>query len=350
MKKRTFDLTAITELTIYTGSNGKAGCTCQCPGCSQTTYGLQHKNISHQGTLSQVEKLIQMLPNLQKAYFLGNPDCSVDPKFCAESAKHFIAKGIHVMFSTSGIGGKTTLEKLLSELDLRFVDYVSFSIDSTNPTTESLLKGRKIDYTNVLNGIDYCRELGVKVKIQPTIWQLNQNDCIDILDFFHSKYQIDWFTFHVGSLEGIHEDSSNICKHVLPTTWHNTAQEIVNFATSKKLKVAVPMIFLDEQEYATYQKTYLPHCINPTPTNLQVWLEDEIKLTFYPILGSIYPTAYTTTLQEPISSNQPTSIIHTCPAQLETLGKGLSKEFHQNHWESNDKTLYCVCRYYKKTT
>jgi len=350
MKKRTFDLIAVDELTIYTGSNGKNGCTCQCPGCSQTIYGVQNRRDPHQGTLQQIEELIPLLPNLKKAYFLGNPDCSVDPKFCNAAAKLFISKGIHVMFSTSGIGGKATMQTLLSKLDLNFVDYVSFSIDSTNPETESILKGRKVNYSNLLKGIEYCRSLGVTVKIQPTIWQLNEDHCINLLDFFHSKYSIDWFTFHVGSLEGLLSYTSPICKHVTPDKWHDTVQKILDFGKQHKLKVAVPMVFLNEEEYAAYQTSYIPHCMNPKPTNLQVWLEEKTRFTFYPILGGVYPTAYTGFLQSEIVASQPENSGFICPVQAETLGSELEKQFSQNRWENNGQIFYCVCRYYKKMT
>ena len=254
MKHQTFNLGEIQELTLYTGSNGRRGCSCNCPGCSQTNYGERHAGSFHQGTLTQIQEIITLLPNLQKAYFLGNPDCSIDSIFCSKAAKMFIQHGIHVMFSTSGIGSVETLKKLLNGLDLNFVDYISFSIDSINCEIESMLKGTRIDYTTLLKGIEYCHSLSIPVKIQPTVWQINQDTLIDTMEFFNSKYQINWFTFHVGSCEGFHPHSSKICKHVLPDKWHETSQEILSFAKEKNLHVYVPHVFLTESEYEVYQK------------------------------------------------------------------------------------------------
>lgn len=343
MKERTFNLSNIDELTLYTGTNGRRGCSCNCPGCSQTNYGEQHAHNFHQGTLTQIQEIINLLPNLKKAYILGNPDCSVDTVFCSEAAKLFIKHKIHVMFSTSGIGGVKTLKQLLERLDLSFIDYISFSIDSIYPKTESLLKGTNIEYDTLLKGIEYCQALGIPIKIQPTIWQINQNSCIEIMEFFNSKYNIDWFTFHVGSLEGVYPRSPKTCQHVMPDRWHNTSQEIIEYAKLNNLHVYVPLIFLTENEYEIYKQNYIPHCQNPNPTNLQIWMEQNLQATFYPILAGLSPEQFTTPFAKYMTIKQPNNNDNSCIARNLSLGEKLAKEFKNNYAQN----FHYVCRYYK---
>lgn len=348
MKKKDFSLEKIDELTIYTGNFGKNRCTCQCPGCSQTAYGMENVSRQYQGTIAQIEELIPLLPSLKKAYFLGNPDCSVDAKFCNEAAKLFVEKGIHVMFSTSGIGGKNTMRTLLNGIDPKMIDYVSFSIDSLNHTTESILKGKKVCYNVLLKGIDYCNTIGVPIKIQPTIWQLNQENCVELIDFLYYKHNVNWFTFHAGSLEGLHPHSSNICKHVRPDTWRKTAQGILEYSKEKKIKTAVPKLFLSAEEYKIYQESYITHCSNPAPTNLQVWLERNTVATLYPLLANVFPSYYIVPLKEKLTTFQPIDSTHICPIQRECLGEELAKEFEGNKWQHGTQELYYACRFYKE--
>lgn len=348
MKQQSFNLSLIKELTLYTGSNGKRGCSCNCPGCSQTNYGLRKAKVSHQGTLQQIQQIINLLPNLEKAYFLGNPDCSVDTEFCSAAAKLFIDNKIHVMFSTSGIGGKYMIKKLLENLDLDFVDYISFSIDSVDETKESILKGRKIDYQLILEGIEYCKSINVPVKIQPTIWKLNEKCWLDIIDFFSSFYNINWFTFHVGSQEGFYPQTPSHCQHVSPESWYDTSHSILEFAAKFNFNVVVPLIFLTPIEFKDYKKNYIPHCVNPNPTNIQIWMEDTLRSTFFPILSNISPNKFIDNFEQNIVSNQIDIQNHQCIAQKFSLGKELASEFNKNLWEKDGLKLFYACRYYKQ--
>ena len=302
----------------------------------------------YQGTIEQIDEIINLLPNLKKAYLLGNPDCSVDPEFCSEAAKHFINNGIHVMFSTSGIGGKETVKTLLNELDTSFIDYVSFSIDSLDDSTEKLLKGKNISFSTLLEGIQYCQSKSIPVKIQPTVWQINQNHCIELMDFFSSNYDIKWFTFHVGSQEGFFPKKSKVCQHVLPDEWHKIRLDIEDYAKKHNLHVNVPIIFATEEEYLEYNNNYLPHCINPHPTNIQIRMEKTLQATLYPILGTIYPNEFCSTLNSNIMvSSQIDVSTNACIAQNFCLGKNLFPEFKGSCWEKDNKKYFYVCRYYK---
>ena len=348
MKKQSFNLSKIKELTLYTGTNGKYGCSCNCPGCSQTNYGKQNMNNFHQGTLKQIEEIINILPELEKAYFLGNPDCSVDPEFCSKAARLFIEKGIHVMFSTSGIGGEETIKKLLDDVDLNFIDYISFSIDSLDSKIESALKGVNIPFDTVLSGIEYCQAHKIPIKIQPTVWQINQNTCIELMEFFRLQYEINWFTFHTGSFEGFYPLSPKVCRHVLPDEWHKLSNDIIDYSTANNVNTYLPAIFLTESELEIYKATYIPHCTNPEPTNLQIWMEDTLKSTFYPILNSVRPTLYTQEFNSSIIPTPAKNPNNQCPVQTFVLGHELSRKFTGNIWEKDGQKLYSICRYYKK--
>lgn len=156
----------ITGLTLYTGSFGKRGCTCDCEGCSQEKYGKQHG--FYQGTMSQVEKILSIAPNIQRAILLGNPDISVDAKFVNQVAKFLIKKRVRVRFSTSGYNSIETAQNVLADLDPKYIDYYSFSIDSLKKKNEIILKGRIIPLEEIAQTIRFCNDKGVQVKIQPT--------------------------------------------------------------------------------------------------------------------------------------------------------------------------------------
>lgn len=350
MKKRTFDLSLVTELTLYTGTNGKPKCTCNCPGCSQTKYSQYKKFAPHQGTLTQIQEIISLLPNLKKAYLLGNPDCSVDTTFCCMAAKLFIKNGIHVMFSTSGVGGAKTIQKLTNGLDVGFIDYISFSIDSLDPNVESMLKGRKVNIRTVLSGIEFCKKNNIPVKIQPTIWQSNQDHMIELMDFFYSTYQIDWFTFHVGSHEGFYPTIVPECMHVLPDVWLELSLKLEHYAKEKNLNAYIPKVFLTADEYETYKTTYVPHCVNPDPTNIQIWMGKYLYTTFYPLLATADPEKFISILDDNITTFAFDDTNHHCPMQNLTIGSDLAKDFSGNVWEKDDKKLFVVCRYYKAIT
>ena len=59
----------VESITIYTGSNGKKGCSGNCIGCSQETYGNQHE--MYQGKMEQIDEILRLSPNIKKAIILG---------------------------------------------------------------------------------------------------------------------------------------------------------------------------------------------------------------------------------------------------------------------------------------
>jgi|GEM_PF-5481233 len=341
------NLTAITDLTLYTGNFGKSGCRCNCPGCTQTNYGKRNLFSRHQGTIEQISEILQTLPNLKNAYFLGNPDCSTDPKFCNKASKLFVENGKNVMFSTSGIGGVPVLKLIFDELDIHSIKYVSFSIDSMNNSIETLLKGKTFPISSVISGIEYCLNLNIPVKIQPTIWQINQDSYKEIINFFSSNYGIKWFTFHVGSLEGVKNNFSSICHHVKPDKWILISEKLNSIALEKNIRMQIPFVFLEENNYYNYLKDFKPYCMHKN-SGLQIWMEKDLRGTFCPILGDLYPNTYSfdiATGSKYVNFNKST----ICPAIKFLLGSELFSEFYKNKWISKTgKTFYPVCRFHSK--
>jgi len=339
-------LKKVTDLTLYTGNNGRAKCSCNCPGCTQTNYGNRNSSSRHQGTLPQIEEIIEILPNLLNAYFLGNPDCSVDTTFCRDSAKLFIRNGKNVMFSTSGIGGLDTFKVLFDDIDISCVKYVSFSINSMNGDTERLLKGGNIDLKTVLQGIEYCLMLNIPVKIQPTLWQINQYDYKDIINFFYSMYHINWYTFHCGSLEGIPNNYSRLCHHIKPDVWTSIISDLTQIGIEKNLQMQIPQIFLEETDYHAYLKEYKNYCMYGG-VGAQIWMEKELKCTFCPMLGEIYPDIFS--FNPTFATEIKFTNSNICPITKFLLGKDLANEFSSGKWISETGNIfYPVCRFYSQ--
>lgn len=147
----------VKSLTLYTGTYGRKKCICSCIGCTQESYGRKHED--YQGNLEEIRKIIDILPNLEEAYILGNPDVSVDTKFCNLAAKEFIKYGKKVMFSTSGYNGIEVIKTLIEGIDSKNVQYISYSIDSLDNKKLQFLKGtRKINIEEIDKAICYCKE------------------------------------------------------------------------------------------------------------------------------------------------------------------------------------------------
>ena len=206
-------LKKVKVLTLYTGTYGRKKCTCSCIGCTQENYGRRHED--YQGTIEQIKVIIEKLPNLEDAYILGNPDVSVDTKFCNMAAKEFVKHGKKVMFSTSGYNGIGVVKELTKGIHAKDIKYISYSVDTIENQRLKYLKGTKnISIDQIDEAIQYCINNKIKVKIQPTLWELNQDDYKDIIKHY-SEYGIDWYTFHAGSFEAL-RDRKIALSHIKP--------------------------------------------------------------------------------------------------------------------------------------
>lgn len=339
-------LNNVQELTLYTGTFGRKKCTCSCVGCTQENYGKIHKD--YQGTLKQIKTIINKLPNLKNAYILGNPDVSVDTLFCNEAAKEFIKSGKKVMFSTSGYNGSEVIKKLIDGIEPEKINYISYSIDTIDNKKLQYLKGNKnINIEEINKAIKYCLEKNIIVKIQPTIWEVNQDDYKEIIDFY-SNLGIEWFTFHAGSFESL--QGRNIpLQHVSPKKWVEIIKEINRLAIRKDLKIKAPKIFLNNEEWENYKENNKVYCQNGGK-GLQIWMqEDGLKATFCPVLSEVIKD-FTFDLEKEnpkILDNKNNNCI-VCNKCIDNKLINMSLKKEGKEFLLDNEIVHNVCRYYSE--
>lgn len=334
----------VTDLTLYTGTFGKNGCTCNCLGCTQNGYVT--KKEKNQGNLSQIEIIIDKLPNLKKAYILGNPDVSVDTEFCNVAAKKFIENGINVMFSTSGYNALETVKTLFKELNSEYIDYISYSIDTLDEEKMKYLKGsNKLNIKDIEKAISYCQKLNIPVKIQPTLWEINQEDYEEIINHFYNEFNIRWYTFHAGSFEALKNKKIGL-NHIKPEKWKKIVTNIKEIAIEKGLKILLPRIFLNKEEMVECKDNIHTYCANGG-SGLQIWLEkDNVRCTYCPLLAEVHPE-FTFLIQEKMANF--ISQNGVCAIQKEALDDELifnSNKKEGRIFSTSKGDLYNVCRFY----
>ena len=338
-------LEKVTDLTLYTGTYGRKRCTCSCIGCTQESYGKRHEDF--QGTMEQIDTISKKLPNLKTVYFLGNPDISVDTEFCNLASKKFTQEGKKVMYSTSGYNAMETLNKLIDGIEPQNIECISYSVDTLNVEKFRYLKGNKnISIKEIEKAIKYCNENKIKVKIQPTLWDVNQDDYKDIIEYFSKKFNIDWFTFHAGSFESL-QDRKVPLKHIRPEKWRKIAKEINEIAKKEKLKILVPKIFLNEEEYKEYKENAKLYC-NNGGTGMQIWMQkDGLKATFCPILAETKPNDIVFDFEEEkpklVKTNNECLVCTKC---IDDELKKQSKNEVGIEFLTQERKLYNICRYY----
>lgn len=268
-------LDRIEHVTLYTGNNGSAYCTCKCPCCSQ-----KGRNRHYQGTIKQAIKMFEKLTNMKQLYLFGNPDVTVDADFCHTVIEEAVRRNIHICFSTSGVGGKKVLEKLLKGIPTEMVDYISFSFDGTTKQEMSFAKGIDYPMERALEGLEWALKKGYTVKVQPTLWSYNYTKAEEIINFFSTK-GVNWFTFHIGSLE---------TEFGLPSHRHLTPEQIkevhnqIDKAIGKSnhtIKAKCPIIYMECGENEP-QKWY---CMQPEKAKklLVIFTEKGIRATHVPM-------------------------------------------------------------------
>ena len=342
--KKSAALEQVKDLTLYTGTFGKAKCTCHCIGCTQG--GLIKQKEPYQGNLDQIRKIIERLPNLENAYLLGNPDISVDTEFCNKAAKEFVKANKYVMFSTSGYGGEKTIKKLVSGINPSSIKYVSYSVDTLDDEKIHYLKGiTKISLKDIDSSIEYCIKNGIPVKIQPTLWEYNQDDYKEIIEYYYNKFGIKWYTFHAGSFEALKNREVPL-KHVEPIKWKEIVEDIQKISKEKKLKIVLPRIFLNGEEMKECEKNLHTYCANGG-SGLQIWLEkDIIRCTYCPLLAELHPE-FTFSIDEEVTHFIQTDGV--CAVRQEALDKNLvakSVNGKGTTFKVDNKNLYSVCRFY----
>lgn len=337
-------LKKVRSLTLYTGTYGRKNCTCSCIGCTQERYGNRHED--YQGTIEQIKTIIEKLPNLEEAYILGNPDVSVDTEFCNLAAKEFIKNGKKVMFSTSGYNGIEVIKKLTKGIDSKKIGYISYSVDTVDNEKLKFLKGtKKINIEEIDEAIKYCIDHNIIVKIQPTLWEINQNDYKSIIEHYE-KMGIKWYTFHAGSFESL-RDRRVILKHIQPEKWRRIVEDIDKIAVEKNLKIKTPKIFLDSKEYEHYQTKNKVYCQNGG-RGLQIWIQkDGIKATFCPILAEVYQEYIFDLEKEEVNlMKNKNNICAICDKCLDEKVKSQSIKKEGRKFLIQNEMLHNVCRYY----
>ena len=337
----------VTSLTIYTGSNGKKGCTCRCVGCSQEKYGLLHP--FYQGKMEQIYEVLNIFPNLRRAIILGNPDPTVDPDFCNAVARSLIERNVRVRFSTSGFKANQLVPVLCENLDPQMVDYISFSIDTINEVELEEMKGRKISLNELQEAIQWCLRHNYRLKVQPTLWTTNINAYKEIIDLFHSM-GVNWFSFHAGSCETfISEKIAR--KHIDPWEWRQLVRDLGEYCSQKKISLHLPYLFVNKEEYQEFINMKGEKCDINKLKNTQIWLEDNyIRTTHCPLLNEVVPFQYNLTENDNISFSVNNDRPGYCPITKECIGKELSGEsidgFGFEFFKEGKERLFSVCRFY----
>lgn len=337
-------LKKVKVLTLYTGTFGKKKCTCSCIGCTQESYGNRHKE--YQGNLEEIKIINERLPELRDAYILGNPDVSVDTEFCNLAAKEFIKHGRKVMFSTSGYNGLEVVKKLTKDINPENINYISYSVDTVDNNKLQLLKGnKKMCIEEIDEAIKFCIDNNIKVKIQPTLWEINQDDYKQIIEHY-SKMGIKWYTFHAGSFEALW-DKKVIINHIKPEKWIKIVKDIEDIANEGDLKIKAPRLFLNDKEYKKYQEEKKVYCQNGGE-DIQIWLqEDGIKATFCPILAEVHQEYIFDLEKEDVNliKDKVNNCI-VCSKCIDKKLRDMSINKKGKEFLIQNEILHNVCRYY----
>jgi hypothetical protein len=312
-------LDTVTAICLFTGTNGKNGCTCNCLGCYLGKDSLQ--KTRYQGNIDQIHELVGCLPNLKVVLIFGNPDVSVDTDFCNEVTLFLQSRNIQVCFVTSGVGGVKMLDTLLRGVNVNMIRFVDFSVDSLDNNKLSRLKGIDYSLDEAVDGIKYCNSKGIRTGVKPTIWPLNMDEDWFAYHRFFNKINVSRFVFHFGSIEGVYEDVS-----------HVSESKVIEIRNKFKNVGTMPQLLLTEEEYIEYAKNYKPQCRSDKGMLIVYLEENGIKTaTVCTTLAAVFPE-YVTELRDnnvPLLKNK----FFECPIADKALG-----------YTSND--YYAVCRHY----
>jgi len=313
---------------LFTGTNGRRGCTGNCAGCYVGTIEEDHP--MYQGNIEQTKELLELLPNLKRVLIFGNPDPSVDPEFCNETAKLLQNKGIQVLFISNGVGGVETVKKVIDGLDTSLIFEFGFSIDTLDEKKNSAMRGVKLSLENTLYSMEYLKGLGVKTKTSFTIWPANMDEnWSEYVKYFESR--------------GINVDHGFGCIQASQGRVHHVPEEKILEIRKAYTDMKLATILANDKEYETYMSGYVANnklkCT--TLKNITAYFTNGgIKATYLcTILSTIYPK-YLVNIRDlhsiiPSEFHEDTIKTGYCPASKQALG-----------FES--ASLHPVCRYYKQ--
>ena len=336
----------IKRLTLYTGSNGKKGCACNCIGCSQERYG--RSNPFYQGTKEQVKEMMELIPNVKDCIILGNPDPCIDPEFCNWVAKYLIQKGVRVRFSSSGFNAIRTIKILLKDLDVNYIDYMSYSIDTVDQELLNKLRGKKISLNEVNDAISYCLELNVRPKIQPTLWRINMEGYKELVEYYLER-GVRWFSFHVGSMESFDVKKEEL-QHLSPKEWISIRNELMDMSIKRNFSIHMPYMYMTETEFENYKKERGDKCIPVQLRTTQIWLgNDQLRTTHCPLLREVRNFEYDLRTMDQKKIDFSISETGYCPAAKTCQGEenaARSLNGNSDEYIIDGERYYTICRSY----
>lgn len=313
---------------LFTGTNGRRGCTGNCVGCYVGT--IEENHPMYQGNVEQVYELLELLPNLKRVLLFGNPDPSVDPEFCNVAARIFQSRGIQVLFISNGVGGLKVVKNIINGLDLSSIFEFGFSIDSLDEKINSAMRGKAISLPDVFQSIEYLKGLNINVKTSFTIWPTNMDENWDeYIKFFETR--------------GINVDHGFGCVQAAQGRIKHVPEEKILEIRKKYSDIRLATILANEEEYEEYLSVYVAKnktkCTNLK--NITVFFTPMgIKATYLcTILSTIYPEYLVNICDlDNIKAHafyENTINTGHCPASKQALGFESTK-------------LHTICRYYKR--
>ncbi|GHU76225.1 hypothetical protein FACS1894188_08430 [Clostridia bacterium] len=318
-------LNSVDTCVLFTGTYGRRGCTANCLGCF---VGESEANSPmYQGNIEQVYELLTLLPNLNRVNIVGNPDPSVDTRFCNHVAKFLQEQGKQISFCTNGVGSDKVVKNLIEGLDPLLIYTFVFSVDSLDEEKNSLMRGRNISLQNIFQNMKYLKSLGVDVQSFFTIWPINMNENWDeYRDFFESR------GIHVNGRFGNIEAAQGRIEHV-------PEEKILEIRETYK-NIRLSVLLANDDEYKNYLATFVAknefRCTDLKKIKVHL-TENGIKASFWcPIVSTVYPE-YFVDIRDLKLPTFYEELLKTgiCPVAMQAMG-----------FESTD--LHHICRFCKK--
>jgi MoaA/NifB/PqqE/SkfB family radical SAM enzyme len=271
-------LNAVDTCVLFTGTFGRRGCTANCLGCFVGEY--EENNPMYQGTIKQIYELLPLLPNVKRVNIVGNPDPSVDTKFCNAVAKVIQEHGKQISFCTNGVGCDKVVKMLVEGLDPSLIHAFVFSVDSLDEEKNSFMRGTKISLQSIFESMKYLKGLDIGVQAFFTVWPANMDEDWEAYRVFFESRGI-----YVNGRFGNVESAKGRIDHV-------PEMKILEIR-NKYPNVRLSVLLANDEEYMGYMDTFVAkdefRCTDLT--KIKVYLTDEgIKASYWcPIVSTVYP-------------------------------------------------------------
>lgn len=317
-------LSGVEACCLFTGTNGRRGCTANCRGCFVGEF--EASNSMYQGNTEQVHELLGTLPNLRRVNIVGNPDPSVDTEFCNVTARLIQQKGKEISFCTNGVRCDEVVKKLVEGLEPSLIHAIVFSIDSLDEKLNTFMKGTKISLQKIFQTMKHLKGMGIGVQAFFTIWPDNMDeDWTAYTDFFESQ------GVYTSGRFGNVESAQGRVAHI--------SEDNILQIRKKHNDVRLSILLANDDEYNEYLSTFVANdefrCTDLKKINVYL-TEGEIKASYYcPMASTIYPI-YFAPIQDLKRPFFYEDIIKTgyCPIAEQCMGFKSTK-------------LHPICRFHK---